>query len=86
MSVVQRLAHQVHYPRKRLRDAAAYLDRLAAKAEATAREPWRGRYRASGAAVIQVRGGGPASGAASETVHPDNHHCMPPVRGREAGG
>jgi hypothetical protein len=38
--VIQGLARQLHHLRARMRQAAAYFDGLAAKAEGVAREPW----------------------------------------------
>ncbi len=40
VAVIQGLARQIHHLRGRLRQAAAYLDGLAGKAEETARAPW----------------------------------------------
>lgn len=78
VAVIQGLARQVHHLRGRMKQAAAYLDGLAEKAEQTAKAPWPSKLACPrcGAAVdrlsVDYR---PDEGHALIHTHPDGTAC-----------
>lgn len=78
VAVIQGLARQVHHLRARIRQAAAYLDGLAEKAELTARAPWPSKLPCPrcGAPVDRLTVDyWPEQGHAIIHKHPDGTAC-----------
>jgi hypothetical protein len=77
-ALILRLARQLHHARRRLRQAAAYLDGLLAKAHEDAREPWPDKTicESCGAPLDRVRTTPrTTSGHRLTNEHPDGTKC-----------
>jgi hypothetical protein len=84
-ALLQQLARQLAYMRRRLRQASNYLDGLLQRAEETSREPWPGKVACPhcGAPAVLVRAEQRSEGHVVVHEHPDGVHCeRPPVKGR----
>jgi hypothetical protein len=84
-ALLQRLARQFAYARRRLRQASNYLDGLLQHAEETSREPWPGKLPCPhcGAPAVLVRAEQRSEGPVVVHEHPDGVHCeRPPAKGR----
>jgi hypothetical protein len=84
-ALLQRLARQLAYARRRLRQASNYLDGLLQRAEGTSREPWPGKLPCPhcGAPAVLVRAEQRSEGHVVVHDHPDGVHCeRPPAKGR----
>jgi hypothetical protein len=84
-ALLRRLARQLAYTRRRLRQASNYLDGLLRRAEGTSREPWPGRVPCPhcGAPAVLVRAEQGSEGHVVVHEHPDGVYCeRPPVKGR----
>jgi hypothetical protein len=78
VAVIQGLARQVHHLRGRIKQAAAYLDGLAEKAELTARAPWPSKLPCPQCGAPIDRLGVDYREGQGHTVvrqHPDGHVC-----------
>ncbi len=78
VAVIQGLARQVHHLRSRIKQASAYLDGLAEKAELTARAPWPSKLPCPqcGAPVDRLNvDHRPDQGHALIHKHPDGTEC-----------
>jgi hypothetical protein len=83
-ALLQRLARQLAYARRRLREASNYLG-LLQRAEGTSRAPWPGKLPCPhcGAPAVLVRAELRSEGHVVVHDHPDGVHCeRPPARGR----
>jgi hypothetical protein len=84
-ALLQRLARQLAYTRRRLRQASHYLEGLLQRAEGTSREPWPGKLPCPhcGAPAVLVTAEQRSEGPIVVHEHPDGVHCeRPPAKGR----
>ena len=86
VALIQRLSRHIHYLRRRQKQAAEYLDKVAAAAHAESMRPWPGKLPCDvcGAAPDRLSAdlkgdarGGPGSAPGHElvTYHPDGKQC-----------
>ena len=86
-ALLQQLARQLAYMRRRLRQASNYLDGLLQRAEGTSREPWPGKLPCPhcGAPAILVRAEQRGERHVVVHEHPDGVQCeRPPAKGRRS--
>jgi hypothetical protein len=84
-ALLQRLARQLAYTRRRLRQASNYFDGLLQRAEGTSREPWPGKVPCPhcGAPTVLVRAEQRSEGHIVVHQHPDGVQCeRPPAKER----